>query len=178
MRLITLALVVFAVFVGVSTFKNLFFPSAYQDLIHKYSREYKVDEYLVMAVIKAESNFIPDAHSGKASGLMQLTDETAEWVCKELDINPKKIDLFKPSDNIKLGCYYLKYLIDNYDGNIDVALAAYNGGMGNVNRWLSDKNYSKNKKDLHYIPFKETREYVIKVNRHWKTYKEIYEREE
>lgn len=165
---------VFAACVGVSTFKNLFFPSAYQDLVHKYSNQYDIDEYLVMAVIKAESNFIPDAHSGKASGLMQLTDETAAWVCEKLDINEQKIDLFKPSDNIKLGCFYLKYLIDNYDGNIDVALAAYNGGPGNVKRWLSNKNYSKNGKDLDYIPFKETREYVEKVNRHWKKYKEIY----
>lgn len=164
-----------AVGAGVSTFKNLFFPSAYEDLIHKYSNQYDVDKYLVMAVIRAESNFIPDAHSGKASGLMQLTDETAEWICKKLDINFKKIDLFKPSDNIKLGCFYLKYLIDNYNGNIDVALAAYNGGPGNVNRWLSDKDYSKNGKDLNYIPFKETREYVAKVNRQWEKYKEIYE---
>lgn len=157
-----------------STFKSLFFPSAYQDLIHKYADKYDIDEYLVMAVIKTESNFVADAHSGKASGLMQLTDETAEWVCKMLDIDEKRIDLFKPSDNIRLGCFYLKYLIDNYNGNIDVALAAYNGGPGNVNRWLLNKKYSQNGKDLDYIPFEETREYVVRVNRHWEKYKEIY----
>lgn len=156
--------------VGMATFKNLFFPSAYEDIIHKYSEKYQLDEFLIMAVIKTESNFIPDAHSGKASGLMQLTDETAEWVSQKLDLNPKRIDLTKPSDNIRLGCFYLRYLIDNYDGNIDLALCAYNAGPGNVNKWLSDNKYSKNGKELNYIPFKETREYVVKVKR----YREIY----
>ncbi len=132
---------------------------------------------MVMAVIKTESNFEPDAHSGKASGLMQLTDDTAKWVCDKLKIDYDDINLFKPSDNIRLGCYYLRHLIDKYDGNIDVALAAYNGGPGNVGKWLDNEKYSKNGVDLHHIPFKETREYVIKVNKQWDIYKELYERE-
>ena len=62
-----------------------------------------------------------------------------------------------------------------YDGNIDVALAAYNAGPGNVNKWLESKKYSENGVDLKYIPYKETREYVLKVNEQWKRYSEIYE---
>lgn len=160
--------------VGKDTYENLVYPSAYPDIIARCSYENNLDQYLVMAVIKTESNFIPDAHSGKASGLMQITETTAEWVCGKMDIEVESIDLFKPEDNIKIGCYYLRYLIDKYDGNIDVALAAYNAGPANVDGWLSDSKYSKNGRDLSYIPFKETREYVKKVNKQWQNYTEIY----
>lgn len=69
----------------------------------------------------------------------------------------------------------MRYLIDKYDGNIDLALAAYNAGPANVDSWLKDNEYSKNGRDLHYIPFKETREYVKKVNKQWHKYKEFYQ---
>lgn len=162
----------FAVRIGVITCKNLLYPFDYQDIIVKYSNEYNLDEALVMAVIKTESNFVHDAHSGKASGLMQLTDETADWVCKRLDVKRESVELMNPKDNIRLGCYYLSYLIKYYDGNIDVALAAYNGGPGNVDKWLKNKEYSSDGINLKYIPFKETREYVQKVN----SQKVIYEK--
>ena len=129
-----------------------------------------LDKFLVAAVIKTESNFIHDAHSGKARGLMQLTDETAEWIAGKMGIEFKTDDVDIPEINIKMGCWYLKYLIDKYD-NVDTALAAYNGGMGNVSKWLADKRYSDDGKTLKYIPFEETRNYVKKVN----SYKEIYE---
>lgn len=164
------------IFVGVSTFKNLFYPEAYQEIVHKYALENDLDECLVMSVIKTESNFVPDAYSGKASGLMQLTDATAEWVCERVNIDVDKINLYNPRDNIKLGCYYLKYLIDMYDGNIDVALAAYNAGPGKVNDWLGDDRYSLNGVDLLYVPYKETREYIVKVNEQWKRYTNLYEK--
>lgn len=162
--------------VGMHTCKTLLFPLAYEDIITKYSNDNKLDKYLVMAVIKTESNFIPDAHSGKAAGLMQLTEETAKWVSDKMDIDYSKIELNNPKDNIRLGCYYLRYLIDLYDGNIDVALAAYNGGLGNVNKWLSDTRYSSDGVDLDKIPFKETREYVKKVNKQWVHYKKMYDK--
>ena len=125
-----------------------------------------------MAIIKTESNFVEDAHSGKASGLMQLTDDTAAWIAQKLDTDIKHVDIYNPADNIEFGCYYIRYLIDYYNGNVDVALAAYNGGMGNVDKWLSNKNYSDDGKTLKKIPFKETREYVKKVNNE----KEVYEK--
>lgn len=168
------ALIVF----GADTYEKLVYPLAYSDIILKYSNQNRLDGYLVMAVIKTESNFIHDAHSGKAGGLMQLTDDTAEWICGKMDIKHDKIDLFEPEDNIKLGCFYLKFLIDKYDGNIDVALAAYNAGPANVDAWLKDKKYSKNGRDLDYIPFPETRDYVKKVNKQWQKYMEIYKNEE
>lgn len=131
-----------------------------------------------MAIIKAESNFIEDAHSGKASGLMQLTDETAKWIADKLGKDTEEVNLNNPRDNIQLGCYYIRYLINYYDGNVDVALAAYNGGMGNVDRWLGDKKYSDDGKTLKNIPFKETREYVKKVNNETLVYEKMMSKEE
>jgi soluble lytic murein transglycosylase len=125
-----------------------------------------------MAVIKQESNFVPEAHSGVAGGLMQLTQETAQWNANELGITD--FDYMDPETNIELGCHYLKYLIKHY-GNVDTALAAYNGGMGNVDAWLADKTYSSDGKTLDNIPFAETRNYVVKVNEYWAHYKELYD---
>ena len=79
-------------------------------------------------------------------------------------------DIADPETSINFGCYYLRHLIDLYK-NTDTALAAYNAGMGNVNGWLEDKEYSDDGVTLKYIPFPETRSYVRKVNESWEYYK-------
>lgn len=151
--------------------KQANYPVAYNEYIVKYAREYKLDPYLVMAVIKVESNFVPEAESEYAAGLMQLTEETAAWNAKEMGI--KDYDYKDPETNIRIGCHYLRYLIKKYD-NTDTALAAYNGGMGNVSKWLDDERYSDDGVTLKYIPFSETRHYVRKVNENWENYKKLY----
>ena len=173
-------LVLLAIFVavlgilgGYQTSQKFKYPVAYADYIVKYSKANDLDPFLVMAVIKVESNFVPEAHSGVAGGLMQLTEETAEWNAKELGITTE-YDYMDPETNIRFGCHYLRHLIDVY-GNIDTALAAYNGGMGNVYSWLNDSRYSDDGVTLKYIPFSETRNYVVKVNSSWKHYKEMYQ---
>ena len=140
------------------------YPIRYSEYIEENSEKYNLDKYLVMGVIKAESNYIYDAHSGVARGLMQITDETALWISKQLDIEFTHDDIENPQKNIEMGCFYLDYLISHYD-NTDVALAAYNAGMGNVNKWLSTPEYSIDGKTLSHIPYKETRNYVEKVNK-------------
>lgn len=152
--------------------KQTNYPVAYNDYIVKYSSKYRLDRYLVMAVIKVESNFVPDARSQYAAGLMQLTEETADWNAKEMKL--KDYDYLDPETNIMIGCHYLRHLIDKYD-NTDTALAAYNGGMGNVSKWLKDSNCSDDGVTLKYIPFEETRNYVIKVNKNWEHYKQLYQ---
>ena len=163
-----------AITTGYKVIMHIIYPVRYFEHIHKYAIENRLDEYLVMGVIKAESNFIYDAHSGVATGLMQLTDETASWVSGKMGIEYEKEDLLVPEKNIKMGCYYLRYLIDHYGGNIDVALAAYNAGMGNVKKWLSDSRYSKDGESLDNIPFEETRNYVKRVGEYYDTYKKLY----
>ena len=149
--------------------KNIKYPVEYSDYIVKYSAENQLDPYLVIGVIKQESNFVPDAKSAYAGGLMQLTEVTAAETARKMGVT--NYDYMDPETNIKLGCYLLRTLIDKYQV-IDTVLAAYNAGTGNVDKWLADPTYSDDGITLKEIPYSETRHYVQKVNNHIKHYKE------
>lgn len=155
---------------------QIFYPVKYKEFISKYSTENGIDPYLVLAVIKAESGFDPDAVSVKnARGLMQITDKTGVWAAEKIGLkNFKTEDLYDPETNISLGCWYLNWLMQYYNGNTDLVIAAYNGGNGNVNEWLKDRNLSSSGKSLEKIPFKETDEYLKKVKRYHSVYKKLY----
>lgn len=150
-------------------------PEKYVESVEKYASEFGVPEYIVYAVIKTESGFDASAKSSAgAIGLMQLMPDTFEWLtdsklCEFLDAGM----LYDPDTNIKYGVYYLSLLFGIYK-NWDTALAAYNAGPGNVDEWLLDPTYSSNGVTLNDIPFKETRNYVKKVNRACEKYKELY----
>lgn len=166
------------------------YPLKYEDIIIKYSREYNLDRYLVMAVISAESNFDETAQSHKnAKGLMQVTDDTAQWICKKYGINAngaendkndkntekiKNPDFFDPDTNIHIGCAYLEFLLDTFDGNVKNSIAAYNAGHGNVAKWLDDSNHTDDGENLKSIPFGETDKYVNKVIKRIYIYKKLY----
>ena len=169
--MLSIVLCLMAIISGYGIGKRSVYPVAYSDYIIKYAHKNDLDVFLVMAVIKQESNFVPEASSPYAQGLMQLTKETAAWNAKQMGLSD--YDYIDPETNIKIGCHYLKYLIDRYE-NIDTALAAYNGGMGNVDKWLNDPDCSLDGKTLYYIPFPETRGYIEKVNKYWKNYKSLY----
>ena len=101
-----------------------------------------IEENLVYSVIKVESKFKKDAISRKgAKGLMQISDITKNWAIEELDLK-ENIDIFDPEINIKIGCWYLNKLYKQF-GDMDLVIAAYNGGSGNVNQWLGNNDYSK-----------------------------------
>lgn len=172
--LVSCFVIISAVDTAYNLIMHIIYPIRYYEYIDKYSDEYLLDEYLVMGIIKAESNYIFDARSDYATGLMQLTDDTAGWVAEKLNIDFSEDALEDPETNIRMGCYYLNYLIKHYN-NTDVALAAYNAGMGNVAKWLKDSRYSDDGKTLSDIPFDETRDYVEKVNKYQETYHELYE---
>lgn len=158
---------------------KLFYPDEYSFYIDKYSHKYDLDRYLVMGLISVESSFNPDAISEKnAKGLMQITEDTAKWCIDNLDINARIQTYTEPKENIEIGCAYLKYLFERFDGNKQNALAAYNAGMGNVEKWLNNPEYSKDNKTLSKIPFKETSEYVKKVENREKIYRKLYKKEE
>ena len=167
--MLAVTLAVIASISGYNVGKQTVYPVAYSDYIVKYAHRNGLDPFLVMAVIKQESNFVPDAASDYAHGLMQITPDTAEWNANAMGLSD--YDYIDPETNIEIGCHYLAYLIDMY-GNIDTALAAYNGGMGNVNTWLHE--YSSDGVALDYIPFGETRAYVDKVNGYWSDYTDLY----
>ncbi|MDY3929461.1 MAG: lytic transglycosylase domain-containing protein [Clostridia bacterium] len=159
----------------VKTTYKIAYPLRYEDYIEKYSMEYNLDEYLVMALIKAESNYIYDAHSGIARGLMQITDDTALWIAEKLGIEFEPEDIENPEINIRMGCYYLRYLLDYYNSNTQLALAAYNAGMGNVNKWLKNSDLCSSEGYLNSIPFYETEKYLEKIEHAQKIYKKLYE---
>lgn len=172
---IFLILILFSlIFIGLNlnSIEEFFYPRRYSNYVQKYSEKYNIEPNLVYSVIKAESKFIPDAQSHKgAKGLMQISDSTAQWAEKEIKIDSKKI--FEPETNIKTGCWYLSRLYKEF-GKKDLVIAAYNGGSGNVRKWLEDKKYSKDGINLHDIPFEETLKYVNKVNKNYSMYNKIY----
>ncbi|HPE67880.1 MAG TPA: lytic transglycosylase domain-containing protein [Thermotogota bacterium] len=113
-----------------------FFPIDYVPEINQYSREYSLDPFLLAAMIKLESNFNPYAVSHANSyGLMQLLPSTANWLMEKV---PVSNSWRNPSANLKLGSFYFRYLLDQFDGNLEHALTAYNQGQGNVSRWLEE----------------------------------------
>ncbi len=154
-------------------------PEEYSAFVERYSREYDVPEAMVYAVIKTESGFDPEAISGKnAVGLMQMLPSTFEWLTNDIlhDGHSSNM-LYDPQTNIKYGTYYLSRLYMRF-GNWNTALAAYNGGEGNVSGWLSDTRYSDDGVELKIdklpLEFSETKDYVKKVNKAMKKYQELY----
>lgn len=150
-------------------------PKKYSEYVAAYSKEYKVPENLVYAVIKSESGFKLDVVSVKnAKGLMQITDETGFWIAEKIHFEGFETeDLFDPETNIHFGTWYLSFLIDKYK-NTETALAAYNAGSSKVSGWLLDPEYSSDKKTLFYMPYEETRQYVKRVTMYYKIYNNIY----
>ena len=145
-----------------------FYKTDYSEYVEKYSELYDVDENLIFAIIKNESNFDKDAISKVgAKGLMQIMDSTAEDVAEELKL--EKYDLLMPEDNIQIGVKYFSYLKDKY-GDIPLALAAYNAGFGTVDAWISKGILSQNGNDYENIPYKETNLYVRKILRDYDVY--------
>ncbi len=151
------------------------YPIKYKEYIIKYSEENGINPYLTTSIIFVESKFYPNAISKKgARGLMQIMPKTGEWVAEQMgiaDYHPD--DLFDAEINIRLGTWYLAYLMKQFDNDLILVLAAYNGGQGNVKEWLHQNEQFS---DFDSFPYKETREYVIKINSVYKIYKGLYNR--
>ncbi|MDI6617346.1 MAG: lytic transglycosylase domain-containing protein [Clostridiales bacterium] len=181
LRLLFIAAVIIIIaVVNCKSIIRYFYPLKYEDIIRKYSQEYNIDPYLIMALINVESHYNPDATSKRdAKGLMQITSQTGEWGAKQLNIRDFKDDmLYDPDLNIKIGCWYinnlrLEFNIKDSEDDIILMLAAYNGGSGNVRKWLQSGSYSKNAIGLDQIPFAETQQYVKKVIKNYKIYRWI-----
>lgn len=171
--IIILVLVIVASF-GVVTYGTMTRPVEHTKIINKYSKEYNIDPLLVLSVIKVESAFDNNAHSHmNAVGLMQVIPETAEWVAEKTKKEYNEEDLFDPETNIQIGTFYLAYLIDHFQDE-NLAIVAYNGGMGNVQSWIDKKIVGKNGMGLENVPIEEARNYVVKVNKHYDVYKNFY----
>ncbi|KUK10642.1 MAG: Lytic transglycosylase catalytic [Clostridia bacterium 41_269] len=175
--IIFLILILFAV--NINFFWKFFYPFPYRDIICRYSKQFGVDPLLVVAVIKVESRFNPYAESEQgALGLMQIMPETAVWAAKNLNVNYSREKLFEPDYNIMIGCWYLSNLHSEFNGNLALVLASYNGGRGNVREWMRTGQWDGNRNSLQKIPFTETRDFVKKVLKNYERYKKIYKENE
>jgi len=175
-KLLIAVLFIYAAMLNIPNLLKLLYPLEHKDIIIKYGQLYKIDPPLLAALIRTESNFNAQAESSKgAKGLMQITPSTGEWIASTTgmkDFNEEM--LFDPEINIRLGSWYIGYLKDYYNSSFELVFAAYNGGSGNVDKWLKDKNYSLNGRTLDTIPFSETENFVKKLKKYYNIYKKIY----
>jgi soluble lytic murein transglycosylase len=137
-----------------------------------------LDPALIAAVIYAESKFEPRPSPAGAQGLMQILPATAYFIAHlSGGTSFTASDLATPSINVAYGSYYLRYLLDHYGGNEMLALAAYNGGLANVEGWVARAGAAGRTLALAEIPFSETRAYVLRVMRAQQDYRALYPRE-
>ena len=175
--LIILIVIFSIIFKGKNIIIKKIYVTQYSDIVEKYSQEYDIDKYLIYACIKAESNFKEDAVSKKdAKGLMQLIDSTASEIAGSIGIELKENDIFNPQININLGTKYLSNLLKKYN-SIELALAAYNAGSGNVDNWIKNGILKDDGSNIEDIPYSETKKYVKKILIDYEIYKKIYQEE-
>lgn len=154
----------------------LAYPRAWPEAVARWATAYGVDPLLVLAVIREESNFSPTAvSSSDARGLMQLLPSTAKWIAEaklgELFAEERLTD---PDFNIRLGTWYLGYLIRLFDSDVAKAVAAYNGGQGNLERWTAAAKVTRPADLPGALVSSETREYLAKVLNSWLIYQWLY----
>jgi soluble lytic murein transglycosylase len=149
--------------------KSLTLPLEHEDIIRQQAQEKGVDAALIAAVIDTESKFSDAESSAGARGLMQITPEAAQFIEKQSGGTSFKLsDLSNPEINIRYGTFLLKELIERYEGDVVAALAAYNAGPGNADKW-GGAGLS-----IEEIPYPETRAYVELVLERQEEYREKY----
>ena len=167
-------------------YARLWYPLDHQDLIVANAGRYGLDPAMVAAIVFQESSFDDRRTSAAgAAGLMQILPSTASWIEAQEQpyppatglpgpeaITPER--LIDPEINIALGCWYLRYLIDRF-GSADAALAAYNSGAENVDRWIADaRAVGRDFNPVLDIPYRETRDYVVRVSETSEIYRRAY----
>ena len=170
-----LAVIVILGCIGMSALPSLarfYYPLDYSDYIQEAAERYQVNPYYIAAMIRCESNYDPDAVSDAgAVGLMQVMPETAQNMAELGLIDSEEYspdDLSDPETNINYGTAYLRYLVERYH-EMNPAIAAYNAGMGNVDKWLEEDEDVRASVD-----FSETESYIQRVNRAKEMYEELY----
>jgi peptidoglycan lytic transglycosylase len=152
--------------------QELTLPLRHEDVIRQQSREKDVDAALIAAVIYSESKFSDSTSSAGARGLMQITPEAANEIERLSGGTTFKLkDLGDPEINIRYGTYLLRELLDRYDGDVVAALAAYNAGPANADKWGGSGL------QIEEIPFPETRAYVEEVLDKQRAYRDEYAKE-
>jgi soluble lytic murein transglycosylase len=160
---------------GPDAVRELTLPLRHDDIIRQQARDKDLDPALIAAIIYEESRFRDQTSHAGARGLMQITPQTADAIAKHSGgVRFKQEDLADPQINISYGAYYMRLLIDHYGGNETLAIAAYNAGIGNVDRWVARAGGPDHFDQADDIPFPETRAYVENVMDSRRDYREKY----
>jgi soluble lytic murein transglycosylase len=153
-------------------------PLTNASTIRKQAAAKRLDPALIAGVIYAETKFEPRESSAGAEGLMQILPETAYFIAHLSGGSAfTASDLATPSINVAYGSYYLRYLLDHYDGDEMLAVAAYNAGLANVDRWVAAAKAKGGQLTVATIPFPETRAYVERVQSAQQEYRSAYARQ-
>ena len=155
--------------------REITLPLRHDDIIRQQGADKGLDAALIAAVIYEESRFRDQTSHAGARGLMQITPETADFIARRSGgIRFEQSDLATPQINIAYGAWFLRYLIDHYDGNETPAIAAYNAGQTNVDGWVEQAGGPDNFDVARDVPFPETRAYVENVQERRGEYREHY----
>ena len=179
LAILVLALLVVAGMFGIRWAVNAFYqntyPREYSEWVEGYAAEYGIDPKIVYAVIKTESDFVPNATSNVgARGLMQIMETTYNWIKTKLpEAEGTYADMYDPEENIRYGAFFLSYLYREF-GSYETAVAAYHAGRTATANWLKDEQYSKDGVTLDHIPSGDTGHYVSKVMDCYQHYQAIY----
>jgi soluble lytic murein transglycosylase len=158
-------------------FWQLSYPRPYSDTVNAAAAEFDVDPLLIWAVMREESRFDPEALSyAGARGLMQIMPTTQTGIAERLGENIAPGDAFHPEPNIRMGAWNLRFLLDYFKGDRELAVMAYNGGAASVESWLKDPKVANGDDLLRWIGYGETREYIERVSLSYRIYQELYAR--
>jgi peptidoglycan lytic transglycosylase len=176
---VTLAAVLAAVVTGLGPLgdavREITLPLRHDDIIRQQAEDKDLDPALIAAVIYEESRFRDQTSHAGARGLMQITPETADFIARRSGgFRFEQSDLATPQINISYGSWFLRYLLDHYDGNEAAALAAYNAGITNVDRWVAEVGGVEAFDLDSDVAFPETRAYVENVLERRGEYRDHY----
>ncbi|MDQ4071582.1 MAG: lytic transglycosylase domain-containing protein [Actinomycetota bacterium] len=158
--------------------RELTLPLRHEDVIRQQAEDKDLDPALIAAVIYEESRFRDATSRAGAKGLMQIVPGTARFIASRSGGTAFELrDLGTPQVNIAYGSWYLRYLLDRYDEDEELAIAAYNAGAQNVDRWVERAGGTDGFDPEEHIGFPETRHYVAGVMWHRDEYAEHYEEE-
>lgn len=155
--------------------REIILPLRHEDIIRQQAAEKGIEPDLIAAIIYEESRFRDQTSHAGARGLMQITPRTAAFIARDSGgTRFTQKDLATPQINISYGAYYLRYLLRRYEGNVGLAVAAYNAGETNVSRWVAEAGGEDDFDMSDDVPFAETRAYVENVLERKKEYRKNY----
>ena len=154
---------------------ELSYLRAYAEEVESAASEFGVDPLLIWAIMRQESAYDASAYGGAGErGLMQVLPATQDWIAEQMGESISPGEAFSPAASVRMAAWFLDFLLGYYDGDVELVVAAYNGGAGNVDAWQSDPLVSDRDDWLRWIGFGSTREYVVKVSHNYLVYQALY----